>query len=278
MLAAVILPLSFIAGLYCLLLVLVFIFQARLLYFPSLPGRHLAALPTDAGLDYDNIHITTSDDVLLNGWFLPCFQDRGTVLFLHGNAGNISHRLDSLKIFHGLGLNILIIDYRGYGLSQGTPSEQGTYLDAEAAWLYLRQERDIPANRIIIFGRSLGGAVAAHLASSQRPAALIIESTFTSAADVAADLYPWLPARWLCRFRYNTLQTIASIDCPLLIVHSDDDEVIPAAHGRKIYGAASMPKELLIIRGSHDTGFLVSGRTYTDGINHFLATYLSNRL
>ncbi len=128
-----------------------------------------------AGLPYEDIYFKTEDDVLLNGWFIPVEDAKNTLLFFHGNGGNISHRLESLKIFHEMGLSVFIIDYRGYGQSQGTSSEQGTYRDAEAAWRYLTETRGISDEDIIIFGRSMGGAVATWLASRYTPNLLILE-------------------------------------------------------------------------------------------------------
>ena len=177
-------------GFICLYL---FFVQARLIYYPNIPSRKLTASPSDIGLDYESVTLNTSDHVTLHGWFVPAPDRRGCLLFFHGNAGNISHRLDSLKIFHDLGLSVLIIDYRGYGKSQGSISEHGTYLDADAAWSYLTESRRIPAQEIVVFGRSLGAAVAANIASRKTPGALILESAFTSIPDMAAKLYPFLP-------------------------------------------------------------------------------------
>jgi len=142
-------PLALLAGLYCLLVLCMYIFQDRLLYFPNQPGRAYVKVPIDVGLEYEEVRISTSDSVELDGWFVPADKARGVVLFFHGNAGNISHRLDSIQIFNALGLDVLIIDYRGYGQSTGTPSEPGTYLDSEAAWRYLVEERSFPPQNII---------------------------------------------------------------------------------------------------------------------------------
>lgn len=267
-------PVLLFVGLYCLLVLAMYIFQSRLLFFPNQPGRDHMHVPTDIGLKYDAVRINTADSVILDGWFVPADKSRGVILFFHGNAGNISHRLDSIQIFNSLGLDTLIIDYRGYGASTGTPSEAGTYLDAEAAWRYLVEEHRFSPQDIIIFGRSLGGAVAVHLASRQNPAALIVESTFTSVPDLAAELYPWLPSRWLSRFQYNSLQKIKSVTCPVLVVHSSQDEIIPAAHGSRIFSEVQEPKEFLEISGRHDTGFLTSGMDYIAGLDHFLSDSL----
>jgi fermentation-respiration switch protein FrsA (DUF1100 family) len=258
-------------GVLCLYL---FLMQAKLLYYPNIPSRNLTASPADIGLEYDSVSITTSDGVTIHGWFVPAKQERGTLLFLHGNAGNISHRLDSLNIFHDLGLSTFIIDYRGYGHSQGSISEQGTYLDAAAAWFYLIETRKISARQIIVFGRSLGAAIAAYITARQRPAGLILESAFTSVPDMAARLYPVFPVRLLSRFQYNTKKSLGSVSSPVLIIHSPDDEIIPYINGQKLYDSARDPKMFLEIRGGHNEGFIVSGRTYVEGIDNFITTSL----
>lgn len=264
-----------ILGAYLALALLAFLFQAHLVYFPNVPSRALAATPESMGLAYESVDFTADDGVRLHGWFLPApAETRATLLFCHGNAGNISHRLDSLKILHDLGLAVFIFDYRGYGNSDGTASEQGTYLDAEAAWRYLTDRRGVTPENIVIFGRSLGAAVAAHLAARQPPKALILESGFTSAPDLAAAVYWFLPVRWLSRFAYPTATYLKQVRAPVLIIHSIDDDVIPLRHGRALFATANEPKQWLELRGDHNQGFLNSGRTYVDGIDTFLKTHL----
>lgn len=256
---------------YVGLTLLLFLFQARFLYFPT---AYLVATPADRGLAYETVWLETADGVRISGWFVPAEPARGVVLFFHGNAGNISHRLESIAFFHRLGLSVLIIDYRGYGQSEGRPGEQGTYLDAEAAWRYLVEERRIAPHQIIFFGRSLGGAVAAALAQTHPPPALILESTFTSVPDMAAQLYPFLPARRLARIHYNTLERLPTLNVPVLIVHSPDDEVIPYDHGRRLFAAARAPKEFLELRGGHNEGFIISAERYEAGLNGFITRHL----
>jgi fermentation-respiration switch protein FrsA (DUF1100 family) len=255
---------------YGVLLLAVYLGQAHLLYFPNVPSRRIEATPADAGLAYVAEVIRAPDGPRLRGWWVPAETARATVLFLHGNAGNISHRVDSLRILHQLGLNTFIFDYRGYGRSEGTPSEQGTYRDAEAAWEYLIRKHGVAPRRLVVFGRSLGGAIAAWLASRHRPGALVLESTFTSVPDLAAQLYPFLPVRWLSRFRYSTEEHLRGVSCPVLIVHSPEDEIVPFSHGLQLFSGAREPKELLRIRGGHNDGFLVSGTSYTEGLRGFL--------
>jgi len=264
-----------ILGAYLLLAGLMYLFQSHLVYFPNVPSRAIEATPQSAGLSFEGVEFAADDGVRLHGWYLPGPGNaRATLLFCHGNAGNISHRLDSLKTFHDLGLAVFIFDYRGYGNSAGTASERGTYLDAEAAWHHLTDERGIPPEEIVLFGRSLGAAVAARLATRHTPKALILESGFTSAPDLAAEVYWMFPVRWLSRFRYSAADDLKQVRAPVLIVHSVDDEIIPVRHGQALFEAANAPKEMLEIRGDHNQGFLISGRTYIDGIDAFLKAHL----
>lgn len=256
------------------LLLYLYFFQANLLYLPQIPSAEILATPDTIGLAYEEVTIVTEDGVPLDAWFLPVDQARGVLLFFHGNAGNISHRLDSLKVFNELGLATLIFDYRGYGRSRGVPSEEGTYRDAEAVWRYITEQRHTQPKDTVFFGRSLGAAIAAYLATQHTPGALIIESGFTSVPDMAAEAYPFFPARRLARFRYDTEAYLDSVSCPVLIVHSRDDEIVPFAHGRRLFAVANEPKQLVEMRGGHNEGFLVSGQTYMDGLDGFLKAHL----
>lgn len=256
---------------YAAVALLLYLFQSSLVYFPT---RVLAATPAAVDLAFEDVSFTTADGVTLHGWFVPAPSPRATLLFFHGNAGNISHRLESLLIFHRLGISVFIVDYRGYGRSGGEPTEQGTYQDAVASWRYLTEDRGISAGDIIVFGRSLGGAVAAWLAAQVHPAALIVESSFTSVPDLAAKIYPFLPVRFLSRFEYDTRSAVARAPCPVLVVHSLDDEIVPFDHGNLIFEGAREPKALLTIRGGHNDGFLLSGEVYLEGLRAFLGRAL----
>jgi fermentation-respiration switch protein FrsA (DUF1100 family) len=258
------------AGAYAALVAVVYLTQDRLLFLPGVPGREVPATPAAVGLPFESITLATADRERLDAWLVPAAAPRATLLFCHGNAGNISHRLDSLRLFHDLGLTTLIFDYRGYGRSTGRPSEPGTYRDAEAAWHYLTQQHHVPPEEIVLFGRSLGAAIAAELATRHRPAALIVESAFTSVPDMAARLYPYLPARWLARLHYPTVDYLAAAPCPVLVVHSREDEIIPVSHGERLYAAAREPKRLLEIHGDHNAGFMISRETYLAGLDAFL--------
>jgi len=260
---------------YAVLAVALFFYQPNLLYFPDMPSREIEATPGDIGLEFEALTLTTRDDEQLDAWFIPADPARGVVLFCHGNAGNISHRLVSIQLFHELGLSVLIFDYRGYGQSTGKPTEKGTYRDADAAWDYLVEQRGIPAEHIILFGRSLGASIAADLATRQSAAGLILESGFTSVPDIAAKLYPWLPVRWFSRYQYDTRKKLANIHSPVLIAHSRDDEIILYSNGERLFEAANEPKQFLQLRGGHNDGFFVSGKDYTQGLDSFLGNVLA---
>ena len=238
-----------------------------MLYFPQ---RDIQQTPKDIGLDYEDVYMKTKDGVTISGWYIPTENEKGVVLFCHGNAGNISHRLESINIFYNMGLSVLIFDYRGYGKSEGKPSEKGTYLDAEAAWNYLVSIKGKPPRKIILFGRSLGAAIAADIALKESPAGLIIESSFLSVFEMGKKYYPWIPVRLISKFDYSTIDKIQSITSPKLIIHSPDDEIIPFEHGKKLFEKAVQPKEFLQIEGGHNEGFLISGNLYLKGIKGFL--------
>lgn len=263
---------SIAVSVYIGLLVIVFVAQPYFIYFPE---KTFLETPDQTGLSYEEISFETADHVKLYGWFIPAEKPRGVVLFFHGNAGNISHRMESIHIFHRLGFSTFIFDYRGYGKSGGKPTEKGTYLDAEEAWRYLTDKRHVPPEEIIIFGRSIGGTIASWLAQNQTPKALIIESTFTSVPDIAAEIYPFLPVKLLARFDYNAGEYIKRVNCPVLVIHSANDDIIPFRHGRQLFEAAREPKKFLEITGTHNEGFITSGKSYEDGLDAFLRDYLS---
>ena len=260
-------------SIYVLLIAYVCVFQSKLIYFPNLPGRTLTATPTAIGLGFQEVRLTAADRAVLHAWYVPAAAGAPAVLFCHGNAGNISHRLDWLELFHDMGLAVLLFDYRGYGQSSGAPSEQGTYLDARAAWDYLRSTRGLSSGSIVIVGESLGGAVAANLAKDVTPAALILVSTFTSAPDLASDLYWYLPVRLLARFRYGTAEYVAHVRAPTLVIHSRADEIVPFSHAEEIFRRASEPKQLVEILGDHNAGPSMNGRRLTEGIHGFLKAH-----
>lgn len=248
-----------------------YLMQPRMVFYPL---RKLQATPADWGLAYDDVTLHAQDGVRLHGWYLPSPGATRVLLFLHGNAGNISHRGDSIAIFHRLGLNVLILDYRGYGQSEGSPDEQGLYRDAEAAWRHLTEVRGFAPAEILLFGRSLGGAVAAHLAAQVQPGGLILESTFSSARDFARTAFPLPPPRLLMRYRFDTAAALASVHCPVLVLHSRADEIMPFALGQAVYDVANEPKAFIELQGDHNNGFLLS----QPGYERTLADFIAGRL
>lgn len=258
---------------YLAVVLLVYFGQSRLVYFPE---KQLSLTPGAIGLDYTSVTIATRDGETLHGWWMPVPNAKGTVLFLHGNAGNISHRINYLAMFKRLGYNMLLFDYRGYGQSSGVPSESGTYLDAQAAWRYLTETRSIAPARIVVFGESLGGAVAAWLAAQQKPGLLALASTFTSVPDLAAKLYPFLPVRWISRFDYDTRKSLQSVTCPVFIAHSPQDEIIPFEHGQQLFQAAPEPKQFLTLEGGHNTGFIFMQPAWIKSLGAFLDENLNS--
>jgi pimeloyl-ACP methyl ester carboxylesterase len=262
----ILIVLLLLGGTYIAICVLAFLFQKRLTFFPE---RRLEMTPARAGLEFEDVFFEAEDGVRLHGWFVPAASERGTVLFFHGNAGNISHRVDTLRLLHDLRLSILAFDYRGYGRSSGSISEAGTRADARAAWRYLVQERGVAPQSTLLFGRSLGAAVAIELATKVQPAGVIAESAFTSIADMATHAYPWLPVRWLLRMQFDSREHVRNLRVPKLFVHSRDDDIVPFDMGWRLYAAAADPKWFLEIQGSHNEGWLLS-REYAEGWRRFL--------
>jgi len=238
------------------------------------PTHTIRSTPANIKLNYEDITLETEDSVMLSAWWVPAADPEGTVLFCHGNAGNMGDRLDTLQIINTLGLNVLIFDYRGYGRSEGSPSEKGTYLDAEAAWNYLVGEKKIAPGRIIVWGRSLGGAIAARTAAHHRVGLVVVESTFTSLKDLADDLFIWVPSWLLRNYAYETAHYLDSLDVPVLVIHSRDDEIIPFNHGKRLYDSINGPKAFTEIQGSHNRGFLDSISLYVASITDFIDHYV----
>jgi fermentation-respiration switch protein FrsA (DUF1100 family) len=254
--------------------------EPRMIYCPD---RQIDQTPDVLGLKYDNVTLTTSDGFHINGWFLPTVASakaglpasasnaKLTVLFFHGNAGNMSHRFEKLAALRSLGVDTFIIDYRGYGLSEGKPDEQGTYRDARAAYDYLVTQRTLAPRSIVVYGESLGSAVAADLATKVDVGGLILEEAFTSVGDVGQRMFPFLPVRWLVRNKYDTLGKMPRVKVPLLIFHSREDEIFNIRHAQRLLAAASDPKHLVELRGHHNDAFLVSAPIYHEALREFFA-------
>jgi fermentation-respiration switch protein FrsA (DUF1100 family) len=241
--------------------------QPGMIFFPY---SQVTQTPEDWGLNYEQVNLITPDGLRLHGWYIPHPDADKTLLFFHGNAGNIAHRGDSIAIFHRLGLNVFIFDYRGYGQSEGSPSEQGLYQDARAAWRYLTQDRAIPASHIIIFGRSLGGAVATQLATEVEPAGLMVESVFSSARSMADEIFPLVSRIVFLRFHFNTQARIKKVNSPLLVLHSPHDEIIPFEQGKMVFEVANEPKTFVEMTGDHNYGFIRSQPAYEQALGKFI--------
>jgi len=241
--------------------------QSRFLYFPS---REMVASPADLGLPYQEVRMKTEDGVAIHGWWLPNENAGATVLFLHGNAGNISYWLDAVRGYHACGWNVLLIDYRGYGLSEGSPSEEGTYLDAKAAWRHITETRGVDPSQIVVIGRSLGGGVALGLIEHHQPAGVVLEATFTSIPDMVAHVMRVGLLGQLMRIHYPNLERVRGLKVPVLIVHSPQDDLVPFAQGRALFEAAPQPKRFLEIRGGHNDGFYEAREDYLRGVREFV--------
>jgi fermentation-respiration switch protein FrsA (DUF1100 family) len=239
----------------------------RVVFQPT-PGRWLS--PAQLGIDAVETELTSEDGVSLHAFFLPAPGADRAILFLHGNAGNASHRLPNAAQLAALGAHVLLPDYRGYGLSEGTPSESGAYADARAALAHLREAHGLPESRIVVFGRSLGGAVAVDLARARQLGGVILESTFSSASDLADRLFA-PPLGLLLRGRWSSDRKIEQLRAPLLFIHGARDGIVPIESGRRLFAAAPAPKEfhVLELAGHNDTVEL-GGRAYFARIARFL--------
>lgn len=232
---------------YLLITVILMILEEWFIFFPA---RYPEGEWQPSGLEFEDAWFQSSDGTRLHGWYVPHEQPRAVILFCHGNAGNITHRAETLQILNKLvGVSVLIFDYRGYGRSEGKPNEPGILADARAARAWLAQRAGIAEKNVVLMGRSLGGAVAVHLAAQHGARALVLESTFTSVPDLAAHHYPWLPVRRLLRTRFNCVDKIAAYRGPLLQSHGDADTIVPYSFGRRLFEAANEPKQFFTIPG-----------------------------
>ena len=232
--------------------------------------------PSHIGLRFEDLFFTTQDGIRLHGWFIPHPGAGATLVWFHGNAGNISDRLLNIKLVHDrIKINIFIFDYRGYGRSEGTISEKGTYFDGEAAIKYLLG-RDDAAARLILFGRSLGAAVAAEMATRFKTLGLILESPFVSIPEMARAIFPSLPIAWLLRTRYDTMEKVRLVKTPILVLHGDRDATVPFAQGKKVFEVASEPKRFYrIVGASHNDTFVVGGEEYYGALREFIESALA---
>jgi fermentation-respiration switch protein FrsA (DUF1100 family) len=239
--------------------------------FIFFPEKSIQNIPTDVGLSFEDLYISTADGVRINAWYVPYSGANLTLLWFHGNAGNLGHRVDHLRDLHReVGVNVLMIDYREYGRSNGRVSETGTYQDALAAYDYLAKRPELDFSRIVAYGQSLGSAVAVELAVQRPLYGLILEAPFTSIRAMVSFHYPWLPIGGLLSTHYDSLAKIGKVSVPLLILHGDQDEIVPYVQGKKLYEAANPPKQFYTIRGAgHNDTSLVGGIAYFRAIRDF---------
>jgi hypothetical protein len=254
----------------CLLIVLMFRwFEHSQVYHPD---RVMAATGAELGRPFEDVSFKASDGAELNGWFFPAGTDSPqrhlAVLVCHGNAGNISHRLNTYAALLATGVHVFAFDYRGYGRSRGRPSEEGTYRDAQAAYDWLRQ-KGFAGTNIVAYGGSLGGGVASELAARETVGGLVLQSTFTSITDMGAELFPWLPVRWLATIRYDTRSKLPRLHVPVLVMHSPADEMVGIHHAKANFAAANEPKLFWELQGDHNNP-LADTKNFIAGLEKFL--------
>jgi len=246
-------------------------FESRLIFFPNYPGR-LDGDWHPRGLNVEDVWLTASDGVKLHAWWIPDNKARFTFLAFHGNASNVANRAPTYEFLHGTHVNVFALEYRGYGRSEGKPSEVGVYRDAEAAYEYLVNSKGIDRKAIISYGQSLGTAVATHLATHRQVAGVVLEAPFPSASRVAHKVFWFLPGvSLLARGQFDTQTWLKEIRAPILIVHCNQDPVIPFQFGQEVYAAALPPKNFLQINGyCHEESSLIAPTQYRTALQQFL--------
>ncbi|MFQ5926306.1 MAG: alpha/beta hydrolase [Terriglobia bacterium] len=255
-----------------LVILLLRMFEDRLIYFPS-THRDADPHPRDLGLEVEDVFFRAADGIELHAWYATAQGGaRFTLLYVHGNAGNLSHRIDNIAFLRRLPVNVFALDYRGYGRSQGRPSEAGFYRDAEAAYDYLTHRQGVPAERLVVLGQSLGAAVAVELAARRRVAGLILEGGFPSAPRVAQRVM-WLPGvHRLMRTRFDATSTLRQLRRPLLVAHCTADPVIPYELGEELFQAANEPKSFVRFEAAcHEPLYIADPDAYADRLREFLA-------
>ena len=263
--------LVFILALVLFRIYFIFLEQKGLYY----PIKEMSQSPSKLGIKYEEVNFKTSDGETLNGWYVPVQNAKVTILYCHGNAGNICHRLHKVEFFHETGINFFIFDYRGYGKSSGKPHEKGLYEDVTAAYDYLISRSDIDKSKIVVYGKSLGGPVAAELCLRRKLSALILESSFASVTMRAHQLCPFLPMNLLITQKYDTVAKVKNIHIPKLILHGKNDEVIGFEHGEILFEVTADPKQFLPFEGGHNDEIYVTSFAYKEELKKFL---FQNRL
>lgn len=245
------------------------IFEKQLIYYPA---KEVEVTPKALGLSFDDVTLDVEPGVKIHGWFIKGSKEppTATILFSHGNAGNIADRLDRVLSWRDLGADFLLYDYRGFGRSTGSPDEAGTYLDGRAAYDYLVRTRGVDPKRLVLMGESLGCAISIQLALDRPAAGLILEAPFASIPHMASAIYPFLPAKFFVRTRYDNLEKIPLLKMPLLVVQGTRDEVIPVAQGKMVFDAAVSAKHYLAIDGAnHNDVYVIGGTRYKTALADF---------
>lgn len=255
-----------VAVLFCILLPIATVFAQKSMVF--IPSKKMGYTPKNIGIDFKELTVGTNK---LNCWWIPVKEEGAkTVIFCHGNAGNISHRLDTVDFYHNvMKCNLIIFDYSGYGKSGGNVGEKACYKDSQEVYDYVTKTLKVDSKNIIIHGRSLGGAVAIDLAVNRKCAGLVMESTFTSIPDMADDMVPIFPIQWFVRIKFDSIDKIDQLKVPILLIHSEEDEVIPYAMGEELFEQAKKPKFWLKISGDHNGGWIESQKVYSKGMKDF---------
>lgn len=258
---------------FCIALLMI---EDKMIYFPAKYPEGIWNIK-DYDIAVEDAYFKTEDGLTLHGWFVPSAENKITLLWFHGNAGNLSHRLENIIFLHNLNINVFIFDYRGYGRSEGRlPSEKTIYIDSRAAYNYLIKEKDLPKKNLFFFGRSLGGAIAVEIAKEFSCTGIIIESSFTSAREMAGIMFPLLPVKYFIKTEYNSIEKIKDIYCPKLFIHGTRDNIIPFKLGKKLFDAAPEPKEFFeIIGAGHNDTYVVGGNEYFKTLDRFLRKYSS---
>lgn len=261
-------------GIYLVIGLMIMLRQPSYVYYPD---RIVGLTPSYFDIAFESLSLRTDDGEMIAGWYIPGKEGAPlagkSLLFCHGNGGNIGGRLDSIRTFYKMGLDVLLFDYRGYGDSTGTPTEDGTYRDAAAAWENLLA-RGRAAEDIVVFGRSLGGAVALWVGANKHPGAVVVESAFTSAPDMAARMFPFLPVRRFCLFKYESLEYISQLSCPVLVAHGINDQTVPFEHGKRLFEAAREPKRFVTMAGDHNAGGLDANSEYQEIFVNYLLEHM----
>lgn len=248
------------------IITLFYLFYSRIEnFFVFFPDRNIDLLPDDLGLVCRDIYFETGDGERLNGWFFPVSGEKSSpvILFFHGNAGNMSHRLENIQLLLEQDIRVFIFDYRGYGKSSGRPTEEGLYLDGLAACDYLLENEGVSTGDIVLFGRSLGAAVAVNTALNRSVRSVIMESAFLSTKHMAKTMPLFMPLSYFLPPNYNNLEKVRAIKAPKLFIHGDDDEIVPFSMGETLYRESEPPKYFLCLEGAgHNDTYYKGGDDY----------------